>query len=317
MYFVAGLLVAGLVMMLILPAFWRRALRLSARRARLQTPLSVSEAIAERDQLRAEHSVAQRRLERRIETLQLELAEQRATLGRELKRAALDEEKARLTQEVMALRQQLDSKTQEALGLEAELGASRLALHDFGAQINRAVARIAALRHEAIRSETRTDEQRAAIAALETRAAGLDARLADQAQAFKIKFEALQAGRERDARDAGEKLADLAALDTALGEKDRLNRDLAGRLARVEEIGRDLASAPPKLDGDRALREAISRLGADVLRLAGQEEETSLLVAKLDAPVKREAFASLASGEKGKDGAPPPLRRARSTSSAP
>ena len=317
MYFVAGLLVAGLVMMLILPAFWRRALRLSERRARLQTPLSVNEAIAERDQLRAEHSVAQRRLERRIDSLESELAEQRATLGREIKRAALDEENARRAQEIVALRQELAGKTHEALGLEAELGVSRLALHDFGVQINRAAARIAALRHDAIRSETRADEQRAAVAALETRAAGLDARLADQAQAFKIKFEALQAGRERDARDAGEKLADLAALDSALGEKDRLNRDLADRLARVEEIGRDLAGAPPKLDGDRALRDAISRLGEDVLRLVGQEEEPSSLVATLGAPAKREAFASVVSGEKGKDGAPPPLRRARSTSSAP
>src|SRR5580698_8396764 len=150
MYFVAGLLVAGLVMMLILPAFWRRALRLSERRARLQTPLSVNEAIAERDQLRAEHSVAQRRLERRIDSLESELAEQRATLGREIKRAALDEENARRAQEIVALRQELAGKTREALGLGAELGASRLALHDFGVQINRAAARIAALRHDAI-----------------------------------------------------------------------------------------------------------------------------------------------------------------------
>ncbi len=80
MYFLAGLLVAGLVLMLILPAFWRRALRLSARRARLLTPLSVNEAIAERDQLRAEHAVARRMLERRIDDLESQLALKRAEL---------------------------------------------------------------------------------------------------------------------------------------------------------------------------------------------------------------------------------------------
>src|SRR5579863_9293377 len=110
MYFVAGLLVAGLVMMLILPAFWRRAVRLSERRTRLQQPLSVSEAVAERDQLRAAHSVAERRLERRIEGLQSELAEQRAALGREIKRAALDEEKTNLAREAAALRDDLSKR---------------------------------------------------------------------------------------------------------------------------------------------------------------------------------------------------------------
>src|ERR1700741_407746 len=113
MYFVAGLLVAGLVMMLILPAFWRRALRLSARRARLLTPLSVNEAIAERDQLRAEHAVARRLLERRIDDLQTELALKRADLGREIKRAALDHEKFNLRRDVGVLREELAARVRD------------------------------------------------------------------------------------------------------------------------------------------------------------------------------------------------------------
>jgi chromosome segregation ATPase len=309
MYFVAGLLVAGLVMMLILPAFWRRAVRLAERRTRLQQPLSVSEAIAERDQLRAEHSVAQRRLERRIETLQTDLATERAALGREIKRSALDEEKAAIAREASLLREELAAT-------EAELGASRVALHDLSAQTDRAAAEIAIRRQMALKAETRADEQRAAVAALETRAAGLEARLADQAQAFKVKLDALEAGRAREAREASEKLADLTAMDTALGEKDRLNRELADRLARVEEIGRDLAKSPPKPEGDRELREAIIKLGADVLRLTGHEEEAPSVVTKLNAPPKREAFAPSQSGEKNTDGATL-HRRARSTSPAP
>lgn len=310
MYFVAGLLAAGLVMMLILPAFWRRAVRLAERRTRLQQPLSVSEAIAERDQLRAEHSVAQRRLERRIEALQIDLATQRSALGREIKRSALDEEKAAIAREASSLRDELAA-------MEAELGASRVALRDLAAQAERAIAEIALRRQMGIRAETRADEQRAAIASLETRAAGLEARLADQAQAHKVKFEALEAGRVREAREASEKLADLTAMDTALNEKDRLNRELADRLARVEEIGRDLAKSPAKPEGDRELREAIVKLGADVLRLTGhEEEEAPSVVTKLNAPAKREAFAQPPSGETNKDGGTG-LRRARSTSPAP
>lgn len=279
MYFVAGLLVAGLVLMLILPAFWRRALRLSARRARLLTPLSVNEAIAERDQLRAEHAVARRLLERRIEGLQTELAQKRAELGREMKRAALDEEKLGLTREAEILRDELAAKARDNRALEAELGASRLVLHDFSAQLDRALTQVAALRQAALRAETRADEQRAAIAGLETRAAGLEARLADEARASKLKIEALEAGRVRDGRTAD------------LGE----NRS----------------------DGDRALREAIAKLGDDVLRLAArQSEEGALLMSKLGAPPKREIVAPLPPPEKSKDKAPP-LRRARTTSPAP
>jgi len=276
MYFVAGLLVAGLVLMLILPAFWRRALRLSARRARLLTPLSVNEAIAERDQLRAEHAVARRLLERRIETLQTELAQKRVELGREMKRAALDEDKLGLTRDIAALRDELAAKARDNRALEAELGASRLALYDFSAQLDRALTQVAALRQAALKAETRADEQRAAIAGLETRAAGLEARLADEARASKLKIEALEAGRGRGA-EPGE-----------------------GRT-----------------DPDRALRDAIAKLGDDVLRLAARQgEEGALLVSKLGAPPKREIVAPLPPPEKNKDKAPP-LRRARTTSPAP
>jgi len=313
MYFVAGLLAAGLVMMLILPAFWRRALRLAERRTRLQQPLSVSEAIAERDQLRAEHSVAQRRLERRIETLQRDLAGERAALGREIKRAALDEEKMAAEREVSLLHEELAARARELQAMEAELGASRVALHDLAAQADRAAAEIALRRQIAMKAETRADEQRAAIAGLETRAAGLEARLADQAQAFKLKLAAMEAGR---AREASEKLADRTTMEEAHGEKDRLNRELADRLVRVEEIGRDLAKAPAKPESDRELREAIVKLGADVLRLTGHEEEAPSVVTKLNPPAKRETFAPSLAGEEDEDDAPP-FRRARSTSPAP
>lgn len=315
MYFVAGLLVAGLVMMLILPAFWRRALRLSARRARLQTPLSVHEAIADRDQLRAEHSVASRRLERRIEALQSDLARERAELGREIKRAALDEEKAELAGEVASLGQQLVERTRDKFALEADIGASQLALRDLSERLENAQARIAALRENAIAAGTRADQQRTAIAGLETKAAGLEARLADQAQAFKLQIEALEAGRVHDAKEASEKFGDRVGLEAMIEEKDRLNRELADRLARAED--RAKVAPTSDRDGDSALREAIVKLGDDILRLAGDQNEPSGLIAKLGGPKMLDSYPPpLPPAEKSKDKAPP-LRRARSTSPAP
>jgi chromosome segregation ATPase len=313
MYFVAGLLVAGLAMMLILPAFWRRALRLSARRARLQTPLSVHEAIADRDQLRAEHSVSRRLLERRIEGLEAALARQRAELGREIKRATLDEDKAHLAREVASLGEQLAGKARDSRSLEAELGASQLALHDFGERLDRAQARIAALREGALVSETRADQQRMAIAGLETKSAGLEARLADQAQAFRLQIAALESARAREAKEASQKIGDRAELEAAMSEKDKLNRDLSERLASAAEGGKGGESAPER---DRALRDAIVKLGDDILRLTGQQE-ASAAFAKLGGPKMLESYPPpLPTAEKGKEKAPP-LRRARSGSPAP
>jgi len=63
MFFALGVLVAGLLGLMILPALWRRAVRLSTRRIEMQTPLSMDEVLADRDLLRAEFAVAERRLE--------------------------------------------------------------------------------------------------------------------------------------------------------------------------------------------------------------------------------------------------------------
>ena len=51
MYFALGFLVAGLLTLLFLPAFWRRAMRLSMRRLQMLAPMSMQEVIAERDRL--------------------------------------------------------------------------------------------------------------------------------------------------------------------------------------------------------------------------------------------------------------------------
>ncbi|HEY8139198.1 MAG TPA: hypothetical protein VIF61_15255, partial [Methylocystis sp.] len=69
MYFALGLLVAGLGMLMFLPAFWRRAMRLSMRRLQMLAPLSREQAIAQRDLLRAEFALRERRLEQEMDAI--------------------------------------------------------------------------------------------------------------------------------------------------------------------------------------------------------------------------------------------------------
>ena len=76
MYFALGLLVAGLVAMVILPAVWKRAVRLTKRRIEAATPITMAEFRADKDQLRAEFALSTRRLEMNVETLRKRLAEQ-------------------------------------------------------------------------------------------------------------------------------------------------------------------------------------------------------------------------------------------------
>ena len=76
MYFALGLLAAGLVALIILPAVWKRAVRLTKRRIEAATPITMAEFRADKDQLRAEFALSTRRLEMNVETLRKRLAEQ-------------------------------------------------------------------------------------------------------------------------------------------------------------------------------------------------------------------------------------------------
>ncbi|RYE60624.1 MAG: hypothetical protein EOP20_01985, partial [Hyphomicrobiales bacterium] len=76
MYFALGLLVAGLLALIIMPAVWKRAVRLTKRRIEAATPITLSEFRADKDQLRAEFALSTRRLEMNVEALRKRLAEQ-------------------------------------------------------------------------------------------------------------------------------------------------------------------------------------------------------------------------------------------------
>ena len=57
MMFTLGVLTTGLLALAALPAIWRRAVRLSTARLSRLVPLSAEEIAAERDHIRAAHSI--------------------------------------------------------------------------------------------------------------------------------------------------------------------------------------------------------------------------------------------------------------------
>ncbi len=82
MYFVLGFLVAGLLALIIIPAVWRRAVRLTKKRIEAATPMTMAEFRADKDQLRAEFALSTRRLEMNVEALRRRLADQLRDVNR-------------------------------------------------------------------------------------------------------------------------------------------------------------------------------------------------------------------------------------------
>ena len=76
MYFALGALAAALVMLMIMPAVWRRAVRLTKKRIEAATPITLAEFRADKDQLRAQFALEKRKLEVTIEQLRNRLSAQ-------------------------------------------------------------------------------------------------------------------------------------------------------------------------------------------------------------------------------------------------
>lgn len=118
MYFALGLLVAGLVALIMLPAVWKRAVRLTKRRIEAATPITMAEFRADKDQLRAEFALSTRRLEMNVETLRKRLAEQLGDVNQ--KRSDLGVLKAERDQH-MAIVKDLETREAEVRARVLEL----------------------------------------------------------------------------------------------------------------------------------------------------------------------------------------------------
>ena len=93
-----GFLAATLLALLIAPAAWARAVRLTTHRIRNSLPINETEIRAEKDQLRASHAVTVHQLEKKIDRAELSAARQRVELNRrEAKIVELEQETLKLT----------------------------------------------------------------------------------------------------------------------------------------------------------------------------------------------------------------------------
>ncbi len=311
MCFALGLLVAGLGMLMFLPAFWRRAMRLSMRRLQMLAPLSREQAIAERDLLRAEFALRQRRLEQEMDAIKASKAGDLVDIGRHAARIADLNDRLNKSE---ANGRELEHRLSETLKTLAErtelLGSTEMALHEVTEGAERTVASLRLLRsyseelgrekevvltrvaaHEAIigdMHQRNTDLQRelgllrddfTKLKIEAERLGGVDAALGgvvaelEATNAAKQTLEQTLEATRALAREEDERSTnEIAHLETALRQTRGEARELADRLETARADNSMLQGAVEALRKDHArLREAASRGAAEAAPLDARD----------------------------------------------
>ncbi len=285
MMFTLGVLTAGLMALAVLPAVWRRAVRLSTARLSRLVPLSSDEIAAERDHLRAAHAVELRRTEQKLERV-------------DAARAALLSQEGRLTTEIVALKQERDLARDRIGILDAETkdlrwdlneawandGAAALALHAATELAQKRWLEAAVLQRDKQALEHQVDEYRGSVAALETRLLGAKARNEDLGEEH--------AGLRRDLDRAGERLAlvetERDGARVAAGNIAAQRDDLA---ARLEARNHEVETHTHELDFMREQAASAERRSADL------NQATDKLQARIDALLATQASTTEAARE--------------------
>ena len=183
MYFALGFLAAGLFTLMFLPAFWRRAMRLSLRRLRCSTPLSLEKMAAERDLLRAEFAARYRGLEQKMEAVRSGKAADMLAIGEGVARIAdLDGQLAAAT----ARGDLFVKKFEETKGFLEErtelLRSTELALHDMTDRVEQLIGNLRNVETDREQLGRLTELHRTQVATHELSIAGLHVQNAEMRQ---------------------------------------------------------------------------------------------------------------------------------------
>jgi len=282
MIFALGFFVSTLLALLIVPALNERADRLARRRVEAQLPTSVAELNAERDSLRAELAVRERRMEIRLEEIRASQAGDKVELGHRAARiAALTDERDAARAEIIrleaveeSLRTALADSESRAQGLSGNLLETRdiltrreAALADLQGRHAKALADLDTQRIRGADLQTRLDSETARANEAERLARarreeiiGLEAELARTSKALadeEARGEVLERRAETFAAERDGARTDLAAREATLAETYGARDELTEALARESDA---LAAANARI---AALETRASRLEQD------------------------------------------------------
>jgi chromosome segregation ATPase len=289
-YFALGFIVAALLALAILPAFWRRAYRLTRRDLEAQLPVSPRDIAAERDQLRAKFAVERRQLELAVDEARADRQREMGTVGAKINQIA-----DRNTElEVRA--GQLAKLSDDLAGTREKLGVTTETLRDTAARLASAESELAALstRYHTQEAEKSVlaalaDEQRFSISALNTNMEAQVSRIADLDRA----------GKEARAELAQRK-DELRATDRAFHDSEK-DRFLALRkLESAEEISERRAGL--LVDRDATIA-SLKEKGAELYKSVKQLEAALKSEARRGTTLQKQVDDAKTSGTRLRDDA--------------
>lgn len=291
MFFALGFLAAGLFTLMFLPAFWRRAMRLSLRRLNMLTPLSIEKMAAERDLLRGEFAVRYRRLEQQMAAVRSTKTQDMVEIGRNAARVAqLDGE---LTQ-ALARGDEFERKFNETSGFLEErtalLQSTETALHDMTDRVETLIYNLHNVEMDKEQLARLGSESRAQVKTHESSIASLhvqNAELRQRLDALQGDFAAASAVAARLSAVDGVLARTTRELDAAVLEKADLKKDRDETRARLAALERSSAAEIEHLEAALRVARAEERDHAD--RLEAARSDNAILQGAIEALRKEHA----------------------------
>jgi chromosome segregation ATPase len=272
-----GFLVAGLLVIGVIPLVHARAVRLTMRRLEALTPLSMAEIQADKDQLRAEFAMSTRRLEMSVEQMKAKTTGQLAEIGKKSEAVGrLKLELGEKTAALFALEAKEKQLTDDLHSVEAELAAKVTALEETERALAATQAELAHASGNFHESSVTADSQRVELVALRA-----------QAEVLKAQIESYEK-ETKELRDRLSYKTNEAAMYTQQLTEERAKAEQLGN--RVGELDRQiLAQATEAEVINRRVQELTTRLDEQGRFLADREFVSDQLRNEATAAQKTEA----------------------------
>jgi chromosome segregation ATPase len=283
-----GFLVAGLLVLGVIPLVHARAVRLTMKRLEAVTPMSMAEIQADKDQLRAEFAMSTRRLEMSVEQMKAKTTSQLAEIGKKSEGigrlkielgektealAASEAREAQLNEDLTLIQEQLAATTNELTQTKQLLTATHGEYTQVTANFNESSLTADSQRVELVALRAQVEAFRGQIGGYEKENADLQARLAHTSTDLQTTTRELAEERARTEPLTThiEELERLLVAQTT--EAEILSRRVQEQLTRLDEQGRFLAEHEYNADLLRNTATTAQKTEADVRAALAEAED--------------------------------------------
>ena len=297
MYIGIGFLIAGLLVIGVIPLVHARAVRLTMRRLEALTPLSITEIQADKDQLRAEFAMTMSRLEMSVEQMKAKTTNQLAELSRKSEAIgrlklelgektaalfALEAKEKQLSDDLQTTQTELAAKTVALEVSERALASARTELVQVTANFNDASVAAGGQRVELVALRAQTEALKGQIDSYEKETKALWDHL-------NSKTAELEAAKQQLAEERGraDNLANrIGDLDHQLTAQTAESEVLGGRVqelaARLNEQGQPISDREGASEDFRNAAPNVQKIEAEIrAQLAELEDRHRLALATI------------------------------------